>query len=111
MNIQERIDLPDWSNLADQMNDAGYIHIKNILTAAECDELTNLYDDNTLYRKTIVMERYRFGLGEYKYFNYPLPEIIQQLRQSVYPKLAPIANNWMKALNIEKHFPATLDSL
>jgi hypothetical protein len=111
MTIQERINLHDWSNLAGQMNDAGYIHIKNILTTVECDTLIGLYDDNTLYRKTIIMERYRFGLGEYKYFNYPLPGIIQQLRQNIYPKLAPIANTWMKVLNIDKHFPATLGGL
>jgi hypothetical protein len=111
MSIQERIDLPDWSNLAGRMNDVGYIHLNNILAPAECDKLTRMYDENTLYRKTIIMERYRFGLGEYKYFNYPLPELIERLRQSVYPKLAPIANNWMKALNIDRHFPDTLKGL
>lgn len=111
MNIQERIDLQDRSNLAGQMNDTGYTHIKNILTTAECDALVGLYDDNTLYRKTIIMERYRFGLGEYKYFNYPLPAIIQQLRQNIYPKLAPVANTWMKVLNIDRDFPDTLDGL
>jgi hypothetical protein len=57
------------------------------------------------------MERYRFGLGEYKYFNYPLPGIIEKLRQDIYPKLAPIANNWMRILNIDKQYPATLPEL
>jgi hypothetical protein len=69
------------------------------------------YNNDVLYRKTINMERYRFGLGEYKYFQYPLPAIIQQLRENVYPKLAPVANSWMRALNIEKHFPGSLTEL
>ncbi len=57
------------------------------------------------------MERYRFGLGEYKYFNYPLPHLIQTIRKNLYPKLAPIANSWMKVLNIDKIFPCTFKAL
>ena len=57
------------------------------------------------------MERYRFGLGEYKYFNYPLPNLIQNIRENIYPKLAPIANAWMKVLNIHKIFPNTHQEL
>jgi len=57
------------------------------------------------------MERYRFGSGEYKYFNYPLPNLIQRIRTGIYPKLAPIANAWFKALNIEKVFPDTHQEL
>ena len=57
------------------------------------------------------MERYRFGLGEYKYFDYPLPSIIQTLREEIYPKLAPIANLWMKVLKVEKRFPDSFDEL
>jgi uncharacterized protein len=57
------------------------------------------------------MERYRFGLGEYKYFNYPLPELIQTIRENIYPKLAPIANNRMKLLHIDKIFPDTFAEL
>lgn len=57
------------------------------------------------------MERYRFGLGEYKYFDYPLPKIIQTLRETIYPKLSPIANLWMKVLNIDKIFPEIFEEL
>jgi len=57
------------------------------------------------------MERYRFGLGEYKYYQYPLPHFIQQLRENVYPRLAPIANNWMRALGIDMHFPDSLTEI
>lgn len=101
----------DWDAISNQLNDTGYALVKNILTHAECDILVWQYDDKALYRKTILMERYRFGLGEYKYFNYPLPGIIEQVRHSVYPYLAPIANNWMKVLNMDKHFPPSLPEL
>jgi uncharacterized protein len=57
------------------------------------------------------MERYRFGLGEYKYFDYPLPKIIQTLRDHIYPQLAPVANQWMKLLKIEKQFPVSFKEL
>jgi hypothetical protein len=57
------------------------------------------------------MERHRFGLGEYMYFKYPLPDVIQTIRTGIYPKLAPIANAWMKMLNIERQFPDTFEDL
>jgi len=103
--MQQRIDQSDWQDIAGRMNDTGYAFLENLLKHAECDALKAQYDNPALYRKTIVMERYRFGLGEYKYFSYPLPQIIAQLRQAVYPHLAPIANKWMAVLNIEKSFP------
>jgi hypothetical protein len=111
MNIQQRINLLNWNGIADEMNDKGYSLTSEVLTDEECDEFIRQYDNNTLYRKTINMERYRFGLGEYKYYQYPLPELIQQLRENVYPKLAPIANNYMRVLNIDKHFPESLEQL
>src|SRR5581483_877866 len=105
--MQRRIDSLDWHEVAGRMNTTGFAVLDNLLTPRECDELKNLYDQDDLYRKTISMERYRFGLGEYKYFSYPLPAIIEQLRQAVYPRLAPIANKWMEVLNIETRFPDT----
>ena len=111
MDLQHRIEQPDWNEISSRLNDNGYALVSNILTAAECNSLVQEYDNKELFRKTINMERYRFGQGEYKYFNYPLPDIIQQARQNVYPHLAPVANNWMRALNINKHFPGALDEL
>lgn len=111
MDLIERIELLDWSRLTEDINEKGYASASNILTDAECDELIRQYNNEALYRKTINMERYRFGLGEYKYFRYPLPALVQQLRESVYPKLAPIANNWMRVLNIDKQFPGSLPEL
>ncbi len=111
MDIQQRINLLNWNRIADDMNEKGYSHTSGVLTAEECYEFIRQYDNEALYRKTINMERYRFGLGEYKYYQYPLPELIQQLRENVYPKLAPIANNWMRVLNIDQHFPENLEQL
>src|ERR1700744_4255487 len=111
MDLQHRIEQPDWNKISSRLNENGYALISNILTAVECESLINEYDNSGLYRKTINMERYRFGQGEYKYFNYPLPNIIQQVRQNVYPYLASIANSWMRVLSINKHFPDNLDEL
>ena len=111
MNIKERIDMLNWSGITEDLNERGYACASQILTNDECSELVSQYNNNALYRKTINMERYRFGLGEYKYFQYPLPGIVQQLRENVYPKLAPVANNWMRALNIDTQFPGSLPEL
>jgi hypothetical protein len=109
--MHQRIDRLDWPEITGHLNDHGYAITTHLLTSGECDELKGLYDQNSLYRKTILMERYRFGLGEYKYFNYPLPPIIEQLRQTVYPRLAPIANKWMEVLGIKNRFPITHNEL
>jgi hypothetical protein len=104
--MKQRIEQLDWDQISAQLNDSGYALVSDVITATECNDLAMGYDNKELYRKTINMERYRFGMGEYKYFNYPLPPVIEQMRQSVYPYLAPIANNWMKVLNILKQFPS-----
>ncbi|HEY4198005.1 MAG TPA: 2OG-Fe(II) oxygenase [Mucilaginibacter sp.] len=109
--MQQRIEQLDWRTIANQLNDHGYALVNKVLKDTECENLVQQYDDNKLYRKTITMERYRFGLGEYKYFNYPLTGIIQQLRETIYPYLAPVANSWMRVLNIDKQFPPNLAEL
>lgn len=95
-----------WNFVASEMHEKGFALVPKFLTAEQCDELINGYDNQGAYRKTVVMERHRFGLGEYKYFNYPLPELIQQIRTTVYTHLAPIANAWFKVLKIDQQFPA-----
>lgn len=99
------IDQTDWNLVTDEMHDKGFVIIPEFLTGKQCNELIQGYESPNTYRKTVAMERYRFGLGEYKYFNYPLPNLIQQIRTNIYPHLAPIANTWFKALNIDKQFP------
>jgi hypothetical protein len=110
-NFETKLSTTNWQDVTESMNGKGYALIPKILTDDQCEELIQAYDNEHLYRKTVVMERYRFGLGEYKYFDYPLPKIIQTLRETMYPKLSPIANLWMKVLKIEKLFPSTLEEL
>lgn len=93
------------------MNARGYSLVPQFLQDQYCKELIRGYDNEDLYRKTITMERHNFGLGQYKYFKYPLPDLIQNIREAIYPKLVPIANTWMRMLNIERHFPDRFDEL
>lgn len=111
MEIKQRIDKLNWADITADMDARGYAVIKNVLNADECSNLIAQYPVDELYRKTVVMERHNYGRGEYKYFKYPLPAIIQQLRESIYPHLAPIANNWMELLNKPTRFAGTLDEL
>lgn len=105
-SIQQRVQARDWPAIAQQINDKGYAVIKNMLSHEECDRLSGTYDSDTLYRKTIVMEKYRFGSGAYKYFQYPLPAMIDQFRAALYEKLAPVANTWMQTMGTSLHYPA-----
>jgi hypothetical protein len=103
-DLLQRIADIDWQAVTENMN-KGYCKVSQFLPIQNCNELIDEYDNSDLYRKTITMERHRFGLGEYKYFKYPLPEIIQILRQAIYQKLSSIANTWMKMLNMKTEFP------
>jgi hypothetical protein len=109
--VIERIENFDWAGVRESLNDKGYAILPKVLDGDKCDALITQYEQPQLFRKTVVMERYRFGLGEYKYYSYPLPAMIQSIRESVYPKLAPVANNWMKVLGIETAYPDTLEEL
>ena len=109
--IQEKISGTDWQSATKKMNEKGYALVTQFLPVQYCEELICKYDSSALYRKTITMDRYRFGLGEYKYFNYPLPDSIQILRNAIYPKLAPVANAWMNMLDMKRRFPDKFDEL
>jgi hypothetical protein len=80
------------------------------LTAAECAELKALYEDDSRFRSTIDMQRFNFGKGQYRYFRYPLPPLVQKLRESLYEQLAPVANEWATRLKIELRYPSRLDA-
>ena len=82
--------------------------LPGLLSPDECADLIALYDQPEPFRKTIVMERFRFGRGEYKYFQYPLPASVQHLREMLYPALVPVANAWMVALKQPIRYPDTL---
>ncbi len=97
-SITQRIDTLDWKAAAQSLSERGYAVTSPILSAAECAALVALYGDERRFRSQVVMERYRFGIGDYKYFANPLPEIVTELRTSAYPHLAEVANHWAEAL-------------
>ena len=99
-------DIP-WEQVSRDLDAEGNAPIKNMLAADECDAIRELYDNEDLFRSRIVMERHGFGRGEYKYFRYPLPDLIATMRTSLYPHLATVANRWNDALGIDTHFPST----
>jgi hypothetical protein len=105
VSLIDRIDKLDWESIREDLHDKGFPVVKKVLLKNECQRLIEEYDTDASYRKTINMERYRFGSGEYKYFSYPLPEIVTQLREAVYPAIAPVANQWMEELNLPTRFP------
>ena len=100
----------DREKLARDLHEKGYSLVENILPNKYCQEFIRNYDNGN-YRKTVVMERHRFGLGEYKYFDHPLPDLIQTVREEVYPHLAPIANTWAERLNMDVRFPTKFTEL
>lgn len=111
MSDYKNLESIDWNTVTESMHENGYCLLPKMVNDDDCNLLIQDYNKPSLYRKTIVMERYRFGLGEYKYFQYPLPELIQSIREGIYPKLATIANKWMQVLRIDKTFPASFAEL
>ena len=79
--------------------------LRKVLTASECEALASLYQSDEPFRSRVVMARHGFGRGEYKYFRYPLPEILQLLRTALYDKLAPIGNQWNHAMGVSTRYP------
>jgi uncharacterized protein len=99
----------NWTLIAEELHSQGYSITEPILTPDECKDLIESYSSDSLFRSRIQMEKYRFGAGEYKYFNYPLPDLIQELRQQLYPHLVPVANHWLQSLNMKRSYPSTLN--
>ena len=91
--------------LSNDLNQKGFSLLKQMLSPEECKQLIKTYEEGD-FRKTINMARYRFGSGEYKYYNYPLPAQLDQLRGELYAYLAPIANHWMNALKVGYQYPS-----
>ncbi|MGE0260078.1 MAG: 2OG-Fe(II) oxygenase [Alphaproteobacteria bacterium] len=100
----------EWEAARAALDTGGYAVLPALLDSAECGGLAALYDDDTAFRSRIVMARHNFGRGEYKYLRYPLPASVAALRAALYPRLAPLANEWYKRLRLEPRFPADLDT-
>src|SRR2546430_5735552 len=94
VGINTRVGMLDWTSVSTHLDDHGWAMVEQLLTADECETIAGLYDDEGRFRSHVVMARHGFGRGEYKYFTYPLPDIVADLRRAIYPNLAPIANRW-----------------
>lgn len=97
----------EWDGVARDLDAWGCAVLAGLLQPDECRELAGQYSDDARFRSRIVMERHGFGRGEYKYFDYPLPELVEGLRAAVYARLAPIANRWNEAMGTAVRYPAT----
>jgi hypothetical protein len=100
----------NWEDFERSLDRQGNAVLPALLTTEQCVELAALYPRDTGYRSRVVMARHGFGRGEYKYFAYPLPALLDRLRHALYPKLAPIANRWNRQLSIDIRYPDELDA-
>jgi hypothetical protein len=103
--IEARVASMDWARVATDLDLNGWALLDQLLTAPECEALAGLYDHERSFRSTVVMARHGFGRGEYKYFAYPLPDLVAALRPALYAPLAPIANRWNEAMGIAVRYP------
>ena len=103
--LEARAASMDWSSLANELDAFGCAVIPRLLSAAECEATAGLYGATAAFRSQVVMARHGYGRGEYRYFAYPLPPLVQGLRTALYPRLAPTANRWHEALGLAARFP------
>jgi hypothetical protein len=104
-SIAERVALIDWAAINESLDAHGCATTGPLLSPEECVALATMYPQDAPFRSRVVMARHGFGRGEYKYFAYPLPDIIADLRASLYPPLAQIANRWNDAMGIDVRYP------
>jgi hypothetical protein len=95
----------DWARAASGLDAGGYAVLERLASPAQCRALAALYGDEDRFRSRIVMQRHNFGRGEYKYFAYPLPDLVATLRSALYRPLATVANRWNATLGIDVRFP------
>jgi hypothetical protein len=105
MNLVARIEVIDWNAVATDLSSRGWAMLNGILQPQECDTLAALYPQDAGFRSRVVMARHGFGRGEYKYFSYPLPGLIAELRGELYPRLSPIANRWNELMGTDVRYP------
>ena len=104
-DITARIAALDAAELTASLDASGYAVVPSLLAPAECATLAAHYDDSARFRSRVVMARHGYGQGEYQYFAYPLPPLVAALRAGLYPLLAPIANRWHEAMQMDVRFP------
>jgi hypothetical protein len=96
-----------WDRIGVELDTDGSSVVPAVLSREQCDDVAALYEDEAIFRSRVLMARHGYGKGEYKYFNYPLPEIVGRLRTAAWPKLAPIANRWNEAMRVDVRYPET----
>jgi uncharacterized protein len=104
-DVAARVGALDWPKIASELDAHGCATTGRLLTPEECDALLGAYKDDDVFRSRVVMGRHGFGRGEYKYFSYPLPKIVSELREALYGRVAPIANAWNEAMEKPERFP------
>jgi len=106
-DVSERAASIDWQQVGDDLDARGNATIERLLAPTECDAIRALYALDEPFRSRVVMERHGFGRGEYKYFSYPLPDVVAALRTTIYPHLASVANRWNDTRGINARYPET----
>jgi uncharacterized protein len=110
-SLAARVAEIDWEAALESLSEQSFAALPRILSDEECAELVACYRRPELFRSRIDMAKFRFGRGEYQYFDYPLPVVVEELRRSLYPPLARIANAWAGTLNDQARFPDSLSGL
>jgi hypothetical protein len=100
-----RVDALDWRGIGKELDQHGNAMIEQLLSPEECRAIAGLYPNDEIFRSRVVMGRHGFGRGEYKYFSYPLPDLLSELRTAVYSHLVPVANHWNEAMGIDLRYP------
>jgi hypothetical protein len=107
--IRERVDTIDWATVTDGLDELGIAATGPLLDTDECNALIELYDSADRFRSTVDMASHRFGRGQYRYFNHPLPRPVAQLRAALWPHLLPVARDWAERRGQPSPWPDTLD--
>ncbi len=105
VSTEERVKALDWERISQDLDAHGCAVLERLLTPDQCRSLAELYPEDKLFRSHIIMKRHGFGSGEYKYFRYPLPDLLTELRTTLYSQIAPIANRWNEAMGSEVRYP------
>lgn len=103
--VAHRVDELNWPALEESLTGCGYIHIPQLLQHQQCADLRTMFADDLLFSKTVKMDKSRFGKGTYRYFNAPIPSLIDAIRQIVYPYVSQIGNTWQQLLQREEFYP------
>jgi hypothetical protein len=104
-DVCARLQRIDACALEGDLDAQGWWVLRDLLTSTECDDVASLYGQDEGFRSRVVMARHGFGKGEYRYFSYPLPSLVQDLRAALYPRLVPLANRWHERMGISVRFP------